>query len=51
MTILSGAQFRKKGYGYSLSKGSGWKARKSVRYSLRQKKVATPKQVYKGYKG
>jgi hypothetical protein len=50
MAILSGNQFRKKDYGYSLSKGGGWKASKSVRYTLRSKKMATPKQLYKRYK-
>jgi hypothetical protein len=50
MASLSGAQFRKKDYGYSLSKGGGWKASKSVRYTLRSKKVAAPKQTYKRYK-
>ena len=51
MAKLSGSQFRKKDYGYSLSKHAGWKASKSLRYSLRPSKAPKSKPVYSRYKG
>jgi hypothetical protein len=47
---LSGAQFRKKDFGYSLSKHKGWKASKSLRYTLRPAKAPKIKPVYGKYK-
>ena len=47
---LSGAQFRKKDFGYSLSKHKGWKASKSVRYTLRPAKSPKIKPVYRKYR-
>ena len=47
---LSGAQFRKKDFGYSLSKHKGWKASKSLRYTLRPAKAPKIKPIYGRYK-
>ena len=50
MAKLSGAQFRKKDFGYSLSKHKGWKASKSARYTLRPAKSPKIRSIYGKYK-
>tara|TARA_Y100001951_G_C11293045_1_gene273565 strand:- start:177 stop:338 length:162 start_codon:yes stop_codon:yes gene_type:complete len=50
MAKLSGSQFRKKDFGYSLSKHAGWKASKSLRYTLRPAKAPKIKSVYGKYR-
>ena len=50
MAKLSSAQFGGKGIGYSLSKGTAWKASKGTKYTIRSPKAPSFKPVYKRYK-
>jgi hypothetical protein len=50
MAKLSAAQFGGKGVGYSLSKGTAWKASTGPKYKIRSPKSPTFKPVYKRYK-
>ena len=50
MAKLSASQFGGKNIGYSLSKGSAWKASKGPKYTIRSPKSPNIKPVYKRYK-
>jgi hypothetical protein len=50
MAKLSSAQFGGKSVGYSLSKGTAWKASKGAKYTIRTPKSPSIKSVYKRYK-